>query len=1160
MLKNICIIRLKLKKKQYICVVMFMNYSMKNLFYYDFKQKHTMLRRLKSVGALFTVMGLASIESVYANGMPDAASIEIMQQQENCKGVVKDSSGETVIGASVVVKGTTNGTITGIDGDFTLSNVKKGDIIQVSFVGFQTIEVPFNGKTLNIVLKDDTQTLDEVVVTALGIKREKKALGYSVSSVKGDELLEAGSPMSATQALYGKTSGLQLQSTASGPSGGMNIKVRNAISLTESSSTRPLIVVDGIPIHDANTGQTDNSRTGGDHGTGLNDINPENIASIEILKGAKAAVLYGSEGANGVMLITTKSGSKKGLGIDFGVNHSWNIAAYLPELQNEFGTGSSPGTAALKEISADGFYTMTDPATGEVVESLWRGASGNFGPRMDGRQLLWWDGQYHSYSAKPNNQRDMYRTGGQTNVNFALSNAGEIGSFRLAYNFRDYDAITLGADNTAHTFSFAADLKANEWIKVKMNTTFTNTKDHNAPYSMAKLATYGFPREQDVNLIKDNYLTEDGYNYFSNKSVTALAPYTDYLGSYYWSQLRNSNDYDRNHLIQSLNLDVKFNDKFSWLTLGGMDWTVADQEIKQYVQKPLTEENKQGWYQVSNQRNMIMYAQSSFNYNQTFNKVWDVSAMIGGAVKYNKEEYQEQSVQETFAIENWFSLNNTREDFGPRSSRSRGNDLLLSIFASAQVAYANQVYLELQARNDWSSILPPQNNHYFYPGASLSWIFTETFDIDWLNFGKIRGSWADVGRPGPRYYGNVDFSMGSYGGQPIMSLPDYLPPADFASSVGGFPIPNLKPERKREYEIGLEGSFLPGNRINVDFSFFHNNTYDQITTLTVPSASGLQYVRMNAGDIAQDGIEFSINTKPIVTKDWTWNLGLNLARYKTKVIELGKGIDRLEMWGATGARVISVPGGEYGEIYIYPYQRDENGNRIVNQGTGVWDLDKTKEIKVGKITPDVVGGLTTSLSYKNFSINAVLDFQFGATMISQTNMYLLGNGSGVESLKYRDEARGGLPYYVNMDGERILLDSHDANVPSDSFYPFILHDGVITPGVTPDGKPNEKVISAEQYYSNLYWQGGMDLSEDKIYKSDYISLRSLSFSYNLPKSLIEKAHIQTARINVYANNLCYIYKAIPNVTPESTLGTNSFTETASIPGMRSFGIGLNVSF
>ena len=258
-----------------------------------------------------------------------------------------------------------------MDGNFTLEGVKNGDIIQISFIGYATQEIKYTGQaSVQVKLVEDTQKLDEVVVTALGIKREKKALGYSVSSVKGEELLEAGTPMNAMQALYGKTSGLQLQSTAAGPSGGMNIKVRNAISLTQESSTRPLIVVDGIPIHDANTGQSDNSRTGSDHGTGLNDINPEDIASIEILKGAKAAVLYGSEGANGVMLITTKSGSKKGLGIDFGVNHSWNVAAYLPKMQNIYGAGSSPGNAGVKEVDKDGFWTMTDPNRRGEVSTL----------------------------------------------------------------------------------------------------------------------------------------------------------------------------------------------------------------------------------------------------------------------------------------------------------------------------------------------------------------------------------------------------------------------------------------------------------------------------------------------------------------------------------------------------------------------------------------------------------------------------------------------------------------------------------------------------------------------------------------------------------------------------------------------------------------------
>ena len=1086
-------------------------------------------------------------------------NVTIPQQDGKVIGTVEDGQG-AVIGASIIVKGTTNGTITDVDGKFQLTNVKKGDIIVISYIGYATQEIAYAGQTvINITLQEDTQALNEVVVTALGIKREKKALGYAISSVKGEELTEAGTPMNAMQALYGKTSGLQLQTTASGPSGGMNIKIRNAASLNDASSTRPLIVVDGIPIHDENTSISGDAGNGGDHGTGINDINSEDIASIEILKGAKAAVLYGSEGANGVILISTKTGGKKGLGIDFGVNYTWNMSAYYPEYQNEFGSGASPGTARISNISDDGFYMMQDPATGQMVESLWRGASANFGPPLDGRKLLWFDDTYRAYTAKPNNLTDLFRTGHQSNVNFAISNSGDLGSFRLSYNYRDYASTSVGASNAAHSFNFASNLKANNYVNIKINTQYSTTKDHNAPYLIGDMVTYGIPRELDVNVIRDQLITEGGYNKFAmDHSMSTRYRATSYLGDYYWSQLVNDNNYTRNHLIQSANIDVTFNDKISWNSLGGIDWTIVDHEVKRGVEEPLTQESKQGYYGMRSIRNMTLYAQTAFNYNQTFNDVWDLSVMIGGSVKRNTMENQNQYISETFALENWFSLENTTEDFGPRSERTRGRDLMLSVYGSAQLAYANQIYLEFQARNDWSSILPPQNNHYFYPGVSASWIFTETFDIPFMPFGKLRASWADVGRPGDRYFGNVSFSLGAYGGAPTMSVDNTLPPAEFTGV--GFPSPNLKPERKREYEIGFETSFLEGSRISADFSFFHNNTYNQIISLDVPTSSGVNKASMNAGDIAQNGWELSVNTKPYMSKDWNWELGFNLSNYTTKIKELGGGINQLTLKSGEGATVVAPVGGEYGEVWVRPYVTDEQGNRVVNQGTGVWEFDQTKYKKVGKITPDIIGGVTTSLSYKNFTLNAIFDFQFGATLLSQTNMYLLGNGSGKESLKYRDEARGGLPYYMNMEGERILLDSHDAAVPADSYYPFILHDGVITEGVTPDGEKNTMLITAEQYYQGLYWQSARDLSEDKIYKSDYISLRSISLSYTLPKKFINKLKIQNARLNVFANNVCYLYKDVPNVNPESALGTNSSTEQTITPGIRSVGVGLNVSF
>jgi iron complex outermembrane receptor protein len=291
-----------------------------------------------------------------------------------------------------------------------------------------------------------------------------------------------------------------------------------------------------------------------------------------------------------------------------------------------------------------------------------------------------------------------------------------------------------------------------------------------------------------------------------------------------------------------------------------------------------------------------------------------------------------------------------------------------------------------------------------------------------------------------------------------------------------------------------------------------------------------------------------------------WKVGFNLSNYNTHILKLAKGITQQTLWGGTGATIVAPENGEYGEIWIRPYKTDEKGNRIVSQSNGVWETDNSQFKKVGKITPDILGGVTTELTWKSFSMNAVFDFQFGATMVSQTNMYLLGNGSSKKSLQYRDEARGGLPYYMNQAGEKVRLDNHQAAVPSDSYYPFILHDGVIVPGVTAEGKPNEKLITAQEYYQTLYWQSGSALLEDQIYKSDYISFRSLSLAYSLPKKVLNKLHLSSAKVNMFGNNLCYIYKAIPNVTPESALGTNSYTEFSILPGIRSFGLGFNVSF
>ncbi|MCW0483006.1 SusC/RagA family TonB-linked outer membrane protein [Gaoshiqia sediminis] len=1091
-----------------------------------------------------------------------------MAQEVNLSGTVTGSEdGMPLPGVSVLEKGTTRGTVTNIDGKYTIS-VQRGAVVVFSFIGMQAHEYTAqNSMTYDVILHPETTGLDEVVVTALGIKREKKALGYSVSSIKSDELVKGGIPINPLTSLYGKASGVRVSGTANGPTGGMVINIRNSVSLTSSSSTRPLFVVDGIPIFDEHTGTSGNDRTGRDKGTGINDINAEDIESIEILKGAKASVLYGYAGANGVVLITTKSGSKKkGLGIEVNSSYTWDNVAYLPKLQNEFGSGSSVGYATpdAELTDADGFKYKD--VNGILTPVYYSDGGAGFGPRMDGRKILWWDGVMRPYTPQPDNHKDIFKTGHLRTNGFSLSNAGELGNIRFGYTNKNFESTVLGAYQDNHIFSFNGKLNISDKIRANYISNYYYTFNHNAPFRMQDgLVTFGINRDMKTELWEQHITDETGiYWYFRDRNKAEMAgALVGSLGApYYWNQTQNDFDETRHHLLQSINLEIDFTDWLSLTLRSGFDMTRKLNEVKKKVIKPLGEDAYQGFYSVDERNIINFYNNAYLNFDKKINDDFGISGLVG----FVYENFSDRNVMSTttnFLVENWFSLSNSSNDVKSEGWGSRRSSVLYGVLASAQLSYKDQLYIEVQGRNDWSSILPPKNNSYFYPGASFSWIASETLELpDVIKYAKLRGSFADVGRPGPIYFGNLAFDINSYGGIPYATASSDMPPADFEAGLaeGKLPPENLKPERKREFEVGFEMSFFEGNRLSVDFSWFKSNIYDQIIGLNVPKSSGVNRIIVNAGDIENSGLELQLTGKPLVTKDFQWQTTLNLAKYNTKIIELSKGVEILPLWGITGAKMEARVGGEYGEIYINPWKRDDNGNLVINTSTGVYDFDKEQQKKVGKQIPDITGGFNTNFSFKGLFLDFDFDFQFGGTLISQTNMYLKGNGTGTESLKYRDEARGGRPYYVNTSNQLIPLDSHSAAAPTDSKYDFILHDGVILPGVKPDGAQNDILISAQQYYERTYWQGGMDIAEDAIYKSDYISFRRVTLGYELPKKLLQKSFLTNVRLSVFGNNLAYLYKAVPNVTPESYAGTNEFTEYSGIPGVRSIGCEIKLGF
>jgi iron complex outermembrane receptor protein len=1092
------------------------------------------------------------------------------QQEIKVTGTVTNMSGETMPGVNVTIEGTAIGVVTDMDGKYTITVPNEKSVLVFSFVGYTPEKVVVEKQTkIDMVLVEDIKALSEVVVTALGIKKEKKVLGYATTTIKGDDLVKSGTPINPLTSLYGKAAGLRISQTSGGPSAGMIINIRNSVSLSEVSSTRPLFVVDGIPIFDENTGSNRNDRDGRDRGTGINDINAEDIASIEILKGAKAAVLYGSSGANGVVLITTKTGSKsKGLGVDLSLSNTWDNIAYYPEYQNEFGTGSNVAVSKLDpaNVDADGFkYETVD---GKRVPVYSNTNQGSFGPKMDGRMMRWYDGVMRPYSPQPDNYKDLFRTGNYRSVNFAVSNSGELGNIRFSYTNKYYKSTVLGADQQNHNVSISGNLKTGSRINLGFSTNYYYTFNHNAPYRVQDaFVTYGIARDFKADLALANIADETGkYPYLRNAAIynQVGSDIRSIHNEYLWNQTQNTFDEKRHHLIQSVNFDYKIAKWLTWTTLSGFDLTLKDNEVKKKVDRPIydkssTKDEFYGYYSRSNRNIMDLYLQSYLNFDKPINSDFHLSGMVGTVYKYNFDK-DVSAITKNFQIENFFHLGNSTDVTKVNGNGSRGSDILYSVLGSAQLAFKNYLFAEISGRQDWSSILPPANNSYFYPGVSLSWITSETFELpEVIKYFKTRLSWADVGRPGPRYFGNQNFETGTYAGIPYLIAPSDLPPADYASVTNKLPKENLKPERKREIEAGFEIYFFNRNRLKLDLAFYRSNTYNQIMALDVPAASGVNRIKVNAGEIQNTGVEAQITGTPLLTKDFSWEVTLNISSNNAIVKKLAKGVTSQKLWGITGANARADIDKPYGEVYITPWLRDSVGNLIVSS-TGLYQFDRENPKKVGKITPDVIGGLSSTLNYKGISLGFDIDYQFGGILISQTNMYMKGNGTGKESLKYRDEARGGLPYYVDNDGNYHQLASHSDQAPTDSKYNFIFHDGVVLPGVKADGSVNNVIMPAQNYYINTYWQSGMDITEDCVYKSDYINLRRVTLSYTLPSKLTQNLKIQRVIVTAFATNLMYIYKDVPNVTPESYAGTNEFTEYSNMPGIRSFGMELKMSF
>jgi iron complex outermembrane receptor protein len=853
--------------------------------------------------------------------------------------------------------------------------------------------------------------------------------------------------------------------------------------------------------------------------------------------------LYGSEGANGVILITTKRGTgTRGLGVTLSYQHTFEKPHSYIKFQNEFGEGESPNFPALKE--------------GQTVDKI-SSSQFSFGPKFDGRHIEFFDGSINPYQAYPNNFIDLFQTGHSDTFSAAISGGSDKGSMRLSYTNMKYNGITENYWQKRNTISFSGQMRVSDFASFEVSTNLYMIDTHNRYSNIQDIVSGGIHRSYDYSRLKAIYLTEDGYLNETLMDNAGLPRSSKELINVWWQQNKKSNLDSKMHNISSARVTLRFMPWLYFVGQAGIDYTDTDFTRKDPIMKKDPYEG--GLYSFRRENSFVQDYYGLLNFEKSYmDDRLSVHVYTGPTFKSVKDNTINVSTTGGFNYPDWYSLNNGYSwpgmaEAGKVRGHSRGSDVTYSMLGAATVGWEGTYYLEFQARNDWSSTLPYPNNSYFYPGVSFTWNFSDNIKIPHLNYGKLFSSFADVGRPAPRYFALKSYDIGVVELSPDVSRVEG--PRDLFAG-------DLKPERKREFELGLSSRWFD-NRVEFNFSYYTNNVYNQIMSVPLSNPTGAASIRINAGNVKNWGYELYLKGTPVQTQDLKWDVIFTMANQLSKVKKLYPGITRKPI-GGRGYSVVADEGSPYGEIIMYDYFKDPQGNRIVgSDGRYMQDVSEMK--KIGKtINPDFFGGLMTDLFWKGAFLHIGLDYKYGGSIFSYSNFYLTGLGQSVNTLKYRDEAHGGVAYYVDEKGNRIGAQHSDKVGPNGE---TIHHNGMILPGVKDNGdgtySPNDIIANSQAYYQSFLSDNSVAWQPDQIYRNDYIKVREISLGYTLPKKVSDMLRVQKVTIQANARNLFYLYKSIPNVDAESTLGTsgeNSYREQSFYPSVRSYGFGVNVSF
>ena len=1027
-------------------------------------------------------------------------SIVAAPDNQVIKGTVADADGP-LIGATVKVAGANNGTVTDFNGNFSIQ-CKPGTTLEISYVGYKTITAKAKDG-MTVTMEADGKVLNEVVVTALGVKRDRKALGYGLSEVKGEELTKA-KETNVINSLSGKVAGLVVQNTAGGASGSTRVLLRGNTEMT--GNNQPLYVVDGVPLDNTNFGSA-GTEGGYDLGDGISAINPDDIETMTVLKGPAASALYGSRASHGVILITTKKADKDKLSVEYNGSFTFDTQlAKWDDIQQVYGMGNN----------------------GKYSQTATTGTNMSWGPKADDFNMTYFDGESRPFYIYPNNASDFFRTGFTTqNTAIISANSGKTGMRFSVTDMRNRDILpetNMSRDN----------------FNLRVNTSLGKIDfDFTANYTRENVKNRPALGDSQSNVGKNLMTLANTYNQAWLKNYqTADGEYANWNGldqynrNPYWDLYKNSNKSDKD--VFRFTAKAIYNIDSHLKIQGTIGTDINNMNFQDYIART-TPGKSAGQLQESVFQNRTLNAEILALYNNQFGD-FDVNATLGGNIykvdnKTNILTGLGQQMKDVIAI-----MNYQEQSVQQNTYKKQIN----SIYGSASIGYDHTYYLEGTLRGDKSSTLPVNNNTYVYPSVSASWVFSEYLkNKNIINYGKFRASWAKVGSDTDPYQLALNYSTGkySYSGFTIGMINNNTQPNK-----------DLKPTMTTSYELGLEMKFFH-NRLSLDVTYYNQTSRDQIINLASSSTSGYQYRLINAGEIQNKGIEVALNGRALQIKDFAWDFGVNFSKNSNKVKSLTEGMDYFEIERAIWCNVSvgAEVGKNFGSIIGPDFKRNANGDILINPETGLPQYDETTRT-LGNASWDWTGGFYHTLTYKNFRLSAAFDVKVGADIFSMSMRSAFQTGKAPETLEGREA------WYTSEEkrmAEGMTIEQWRAAGKCDGFY---------APGVIDNGdgtyRKNDIAIDPQTYWESV----SRNAPSMFIYDNSYVKCREITFGYTFPEKMLGK-FVKGLNVSFVARNPFIIWKNIPNIDPDSGYNTSGMgLEYGSLPSRRSYGLNVNMKF